>query len=131
MSNQPHADDPVWVTGVANPDPQATFGGLSILTVLKQQGGPNLPDSPEAWMLDVTMPLRTSEPIRVPAAGSNTLIIDWAVLGYTYSPPGPGEEDSQILQPTWLFYGQSADGATHFVLRVPAVEEGAEGGDGR
>ncbi|MDT8307044.1 MAG: hypothetical protein RRC07_14025 [Anaerolineae bacterium] len=125
MSNQPHASDPVWVTAVANPDPNATFGGLPILTILRQQGGPNLPDSPEAWMLDVAMPLHTGASLPGPAANSRSVIIDRAVLGYTYHAWAEGDE-SQTLQPTWLFYGHSSDERSYFVLRAPAVKEQVE-----
>ena len=132
MSNQPHADDPVWVAGVVNPDPNAAFGGLPILTVIKQQGGPTLSENPSDWLLDMGMPLLRSEGPRTPAGSSNTLIVDWAVAGYTYYPHPRGVDGAgdQTLQPSWLFYGHSADATTYFTLWTPAVEEGAEGGSG-
>ena len=102
-----------------NPDPEATFAGLPLLTVVKQQRGPNLPESPRPWLLDVEMPLLRSEAPPPAPARSNTLIVNWPLVGYTYCPDLP-------LEPTWILYGQSADGTTHFVLRAPAVEDGVE-----
>ncbi len=115
-SDQPGAGDPVWVAGVVNPDPNATYGGLPILSIFKQQELLDRSQSPGAWLLDLAMPRQTAEPSPAPAALSNTLMIDWAVLGYTVQGGG-----GQALQPAWLFYGYSSDERLAFVLQAPAV----------
>lgn len=121
-----HGGGRLWITGVVHP--QDTFGGLPILTILQQRRGSKINQLNSASELPVdpqiiSMPLHDNTPSPAPRATADTLLIDRAVLGYTYLPPDPGEATSQLLQPTWLFYGRTADSTTHFVLRVPATED--------
>jgi hypothetical protein len=121
-----HGDGRLWITGVVHPED--TVGGLPLLTILQQRSGAEIDqlNSASERPIDpqlMSMPLRDSISSPAPRTTADTLIIDRAVLGYTYLPPGPGEATGQLLQPTWLFYGRSAESTTYFVLRVPAVDD--------
>lgn len=125
----------VFVTGAVHPE--RTYAGLPVLRLLSSQAGPETVAATSADQFPVeTGPQVVDEAAMRPGVLQGAFTVERVELAYYYEPqpaqvvysregvplnaPSPTKA---IVQPVWVFYGRSPDGAIRFTAYVQAVAE--------